>query len=105
MHLGLRPASMMLPGTKAFHCLAATFVRPGGMVLVHGAAGAVGRFATQFATIAGAHVVGTVSEKNFDLLRNWGATPVLRGTGLAERVQAAAVARLLPSSILSEPTR
>ena len=86
--------SMMLPGTTAFHCLAATFVRPGETVLVHGAAGAVGRFATQLALITGAHVVGTVSETNFDLLRNWGATPVLRGPGFAERVQAAAGGKL-----------
>ena len=86
--------SMMLPGTTAFHCLAATFVRPGETVLVHGAAGAVGRFATQLALITGAHVVGTVSETNFDLLRNWGATPVLRGPGLAERVRAATVGEI-----------
>ena len=82
--------SMMLPGTTAFHCLAATAVRPGETVLVHGAAGAVGRFATQLATIAGAKVVGTVSEKDVDLLRGWGATPVVRGAGLAERVRSAA---------------
>ena len=82
--------SMMLPGTTAFHCLAATVVRPGETVLVHGAAGAVGRVATQLATIAGAHVVGTVSEKDVDVLVGWGATPVVRGAGLAERVRSAA---------------
>lgn len=82
--------SMMLTGTTAFHCLAATAVRPGETILVHGAAGAVGRFAAQLATIAGAKVVGTVSEKDVDLLLAWGATPVIRGAGLVERVRSAA---------------
>ena len=82
--------SMMLTGTTAFHCLAATVVRPGETVLVHGAAGAVGRFVTQLATIAGAKVVGTVSEKEVDVLHAWGATPVVRGPDLVERVRNAA---------------
>ena len=82
--------SLMLAATTAFHGLAATVVRPGETVLVHGAAGAVGRFATQLARIAGANVVGTVSEKDADLLRGWGATPVVRGADLVERVRSAA---------------
>ena len=82
--------SMMLPGTTAFHCLAATAVRPGDTVLVHGAAGAVGRLLTQLAIIAGAKVVGTVSEKHAGLLRGWGATPVVRGANLVERARTAA---------------
>ena len=81
---------MMLPGTTAFHCLAATIVRPGETVLVHGAAGAVGRFVTQLAIIAGVSVVGTVSEKDVDLLHGWGATPFVRGANLVERVRTAA---------------
>lgn len=82
--------SVMLTGTTAFHCLTATVVRPGETILVHGAAGAVGRMATQLAMIFGAHVVGTVSEKDAALLRGWGATPVIRGPGLAERIRNAA---------------
>ncbi len=82
--------SVMLTGTTAFHCLAATLVRPGETVLVHGAAGAVGRMVTQLTTIFGAHVVGIASEKDVALLRNWGATPVVRGPDLAERVRVAA---------------
>ena len=83
--------SMMLTGTTAFHCLAATSVRPGETILVHGAAGAVGRLAAQLATIFGAKVIGTVSEKNVSLLSVWGATAVLRGPGLAERVRSSAL--------------
>ena len=82
--------SVMLTGTTAFHCVAATLVRPGETIMVHGAAGAVGRMVTQLATIAGAHVVGTVSEKDAALLRDWGATPVVRGPNLAARVRTAA---------------
>ncbi len=82
--------SMMLPGTTAFHCLAATAVRAGDTVLVHGAGGAVGRLATQLAMIAGASVVGIVAEKDAASLSARGATPVIRGENLAERVRAAA---------------
>ncbi len=81
--------SMMLPGTTAFHCLAATAVRPGDTILVHGAAGAVGRFVTQLATMAGAKVVATASEKDVNVLRSFGATPVVRGADLTERVRSA----------------
>jgi NADPH2:quinone reductase len=82
--------SLMLPSTTAFHCLSAIAIRPGDTVLVHGAAGAVGRFAVQLAILGGAKVVGTVSEKDVDILLGWGATPVGRGAGLVERVRSVA---------------
>ncbi len=83
-------ASLMLPGTTAFHCLAAVLARPGDTILVHAAAGSVGRFVTQLARVAGAQVIGTASEKDFDMLRGFGATPVSYGAGLEGRVRAAA---------------
>ena len=83
-------ASIMLPGTTAFHCLAAVFARPGETILVHAAAGSVGRFATQLARIAGAKVIGTASEKDFNALRGYGAIPVAYGAGLENRVRAIA---------------
>ncbi|MGI5401994.1 NADP-dependent oxidoreductase [Streptomyces sp. CA-135486] len=65
-------------------------VRAGETLLLHGAAGAVGAAATQFAVAAGVTVIGTASEARHDYLRELGATPVAYGDGLAERVRAAA---------------
>jgi NADPH:quinone reductase-like Zn-dependent oxidoreductase len=45
----------------------------GTRVLVHGAAGALGRFAIQFARQAGAFVVGTASARDLDDVRSLGA--------------------------------
>ena len=45
----------------------------GQKVLIHGAAGGVGSFAVQFATLKGAHVIGTASKKNHEFLRSLGA--------------------------------
>ena len=82
--------SVMLAGTTAFHCLAAVLTRPGDTILVHAAAGNVGRFVTQLARIAGAKVIGTASEKDFAGLRGYGAMPVAYGAGLEDRVRAVA---------------
>ena len=46
---------------------------PGQRVLIHAAAGGVGTFAVQLAKWKGAHVIGTASTKNQDLLRQLGA--------------------------------
>ena len=48
-------------------------LQAGQKVLVHAAAGGVGHFAVQLAKWKGAHVIGTVSGKNHDLLRELGA--------------------------------
>ena len=82
--------SMSLTGTTALHCLAAVLARPSETILVHAAAGAVGRCVVQLAIIAGAKVIGTASEKDFNTLRAFGATPVAYGKGLQQRVRAAA---------------
>ena len=42
-------------------------------VLIHGAAGDVGRFAVQLARTAGAHVIGTASAAKLELIRELGA--------------------------------
>ncbi len=83
-------ASIMLPGTTAFHCLAAVLTRPGETILVHAAAGNVGRFVAQLARVAGVKVIGTASEKDFDMLRGYDAIPVAYGVGLEDRVRAVA---------------
>ncbi|WIX84594.1 NADP-dependent oxidoreductase [Amycolatopsis sp. DG1A-15b] len=65
-------------------------LRAGETLLVHGAAGAVGTAAVQLAKLRGARVVGTASEANQDYVRGLGATPVVYGEGLKDRVGAAA---------------
>lgn len=52
-------------------------VKAGEKVLVHGATGAVGAFATQFAHIAGATIYATASAKNAELAKSYGADEVI----------------------------
>ena len=59
-------------------------------VLIHGAAGGVGTVAVQLAVARGATVIGTASDPNHDYLREIGATPVVYGEGLVDRVRAVA---------------
>ncbi|TDD91099.1 NADP-dependent oxidoreductase [Actinomadura darangshiensis] len=80
------PAAVMTPHIA----LEEMGVGPGGTLLVHAAAGAVGTVAVQLARIAGATVIGTASERNHDYLRSIGAIPVAYGDGLEERVRALA---------------
>jgi NADPH2:quinone reductase len=83
-------AVMMLDGTTAAHALAAVTARAGQTVLVHGASGGVGSLLAQLARFDGIRIVGTTSEKHFDRVSRFGATPVTYGPGLRERVEQAA---------------
>ena len=65
-------------------------VKAGDTLFVDGGAGGVGAVAVQMALARGAKVIASASEANHDYLRELGATPVLYGQGLAERVRAAA---------------
>jgi NADPH:quinone reductase-like Zn-dependent oxidoreductase len=49
----------------------------GQRVLIHGAAGGVGHFATQLARERGAHVMGTASAQSLDAVRSYGAHEAL----------------------------
>ncbi|USG68164.1 NADP-dependent oxidoreductase [Brevibacillus ruminantium] len=49
----------------------------GQRVLIHGSAGGVGAFATQFASWKGAYVIGTASTANIDFVRSLGAEMVI----------------------------
>ncbi len=62
-------------------------VRAGQMVLVNGAAGAVGIATVQLARARGASVIGTASAANHDYLRSFGAEPTTYGEGLVTRVR------------------
>jgi NADPH:quinone reductase len=83
-------ANLLLVGATASEMLHRTGVRQGETVLVHGASGAVGVSLLQQAALVGAHVVGTASERSFEVVRRYGGHPVTYGEGLEERVRAAA---------------
>lgn len=83
-------ANLMMVGTTAADLLHTSRVRAGDTVLLHGAAGAVGTSVLQQARVLGARVIGTASEANFDLVRQFGGVPVEYGPGLEDRVRAAA---------------
>jgi NADPH:quinone reductase len=83
-------ASLLLVATTAADLLHASGARAGETVLLHGAAGAVGVMVLQQARHLGVRVIGTASPANFDFVRRFGGVPVEYGTGLLERVRAAA---------------
>jgi NADPH:quinone reductase-like Zn-dependent oxidoreductase len=74
----------------AADALAELGLKRGETLVIDGAAGGVGTVAVQLAVRAGATVIGTASESNHDYLRELGATPVVYGDGLAERLRALA---------------
>ncbi|MFE3857074.1 medium chain dehydrogenase/reductase family protein [Streptomyces griseorubiginosus] len=66
-------------------------VRAGRTVVVHGANGGVGSVLVQLARAAGAHVIGTASERHHDALRERGVVPVdYRAADLPARIRALA---------------
>lgn len=77
-------------GQTAYTALHELGVGAGDTVLVHAAAGGVGTVAVQLARAWGARVIGTASEANQSYLRELGATPVVYGDGLVERVRSVA---------------
>ena len=52
-------------------------LKAGQRVLIHGASGAVGAFAVQFARVAGAYVIGTASGDEIERVRRLGASEVI----------------------------
>jgi NADPH:quinone reductase len=85
-------ANLLLVGATAAETLHVVAVRAGETVLVHGAAGGVGTSVVQQARALGASVIGTASERDFEPLQAFGATPVRYGPGLEQRVRDAAPA-------------
>jgi NADPH:quinone reductase-like Zn-dependent oxidoreductase len=70
----------------AYKTLALLAVESGETLLIHAASGGVGLAATQLALARGVKVIGTAGQSNQELLGSLGATPVLYGEGLRERV-------------------
>jgi NADPH:quinone reductase-like Zn-dependent oxidoreductase len=62
----------------------------GEAVVIAGAGGGVGVFATQLAVRTGACVIALASERHHAWLRERGAVPVAYGDGVRERITAAA---------------
>jgi NADPH:quinone reductase len=83
-------ANLLLVGTTAAETLDVAGVSAGETLLVHGAAGAVGTSVVQQALLLGARVIGTAAERDFEPLVAFGVTPVEYGSGLEDRVRAAA---------------
>jgi NADPH:quinone reductase-like Zn-dependent oxidoreductase len=79
--------ALPLAGLTAYQCVIAAGIGPGDTVLVHAASGGVGSFAVQFASWAGARVIGTAGPANHDYVKSLGAEPVAYGEGLVARVR------------------
>ena len=63
-------------------------VKEGSTIFIDGGAGGVGSVAAQIARAGGATVIASASEGNQDYLREIGASPVVYGEGMVERVRA-----------------
>ena len=80
-------AALPVAGETALRVLRLLDVKAGELLVVHGASGAVGRFATQIAIALGATVIGTAGQHNLDEVKALGAIPVRYGDGWLERVR------------------
>jgi NADPH:quinone reductase-like Zn-dependent oxidoreductase len=83
-------ANLLLVGATAADMLRVVPVTEGQTILVHGASGAVGVSLLQQARLLGARVIGTASERSFEVVRRFGGEPVAYGPGLEDRVRDAA---------------
>jgi NADPH:quinone reductase-like Zn-dependent oxidoreductase len=86
-------ANLLLVGATAAEMLEVARVKEGDTIVVHGASGAVGVSVLQQARLLGVKVIGTASEKHFELVQKFGGTPIQYGPGLKERIQEAAPAQ------------
>src|SRR5688500_322032 len=82
-------AAALLQGITAHYLSTSTHeVQPGETVLVHAAAGGVGRLLTQIVTERGGRVIATTStEEKAELAREAGAAEVIAYDGFADRVK------------------
>ncbi|GAA3575869.1 NADP-dependent oxidoreductase [Amycolatopsis ultiminotia] len=86
-------AALPVAGETALRVLRLLDVKPGELLVVHGASGAVGRFAVQAAIETGSTVIGTAGQRNLDEVKSLGAIAVSYGDGWLKRVREAAGGR------------
>ncbi|MZD53450.1 NADP-dependent oxidoreductase [Streptomyces sp. SID5606] len=65
-------------------------ITSGDTLLIHGASGALGTIAVQLAVARGARVIGTAGPANQEYVASLGATAIVYGDNLVERVRALA---------------
>ena len=78
---------LFLAGATALDTLDELRIGPGDTVVISAAAGGVGSIEAQLAKHAGARVIGTCGERNFDYLRQLGIHPVTYGPGIEDRIR------------------
>ena len=86
-------------GQSALTALASVRLVKGDVIVVHGAAGGVGTVLTQLAVARGFRVIGTASAANQEHLRSLGASAVVYGAGLADRIAEAAAGSPIAASV------
>jgi NADPH:quinone reductase-like Zn-dependent oxidoreductase len=82
--------SLHVAGATAWAAVRAVALGAGDTVAVSGAAGGVGVFAVQLARATGATVIGIAGQSKHEWLRAHGATPVVYGDGVEDRIREAA---------------
>jgi NADPH:quinone reductase-like Zn-dependent oxidoreductase len=82
-------AALGVPAGTAYQVVVSIGAGSGDVLLIHGASGAVGQAAIQFARARGIIVVGTASARNLDRVRDLGAIALEYGDGLVDRVREA----------------
>jgi NADPH:quinone reductase-like Zn-dependent oxidoreductase len=82
--------ALHVAGVTAWAAVRAVSLSDGDTVVVAGAAGGVGVFAVQLASVAGATVIGLAGESKHGWLRSHDVEPVLYGDGVEDRIRAAA---------------
>lgn len=87
-------AAAGVAGETAERVLRLLGVANGDTIFIDGGAGGVGAVTVQLAVARGLRVVASAGPDNQDYLREIGATPVLYGDGVADRVRAAANATI-----------
>jgi NADPH2:quinone reductase len=73
----LHAAALPEAGLTAMTILRAADLKPGQRVLIVGATGGIGLFATQFAKAGGAHVIATATANDEDYVRSLGAEEIV----------------------------
>lgn len=82
-------AALGVPAGTAYQVVASLGPGDGDVLLIHGASGAVGQAAIQFARARGVTVVGTASARNLERIRELGGIALEYGDGLVDRVREA----------------